>query len=66
MVKIVSLFLIGMLVMAMFGKLRLPKLPTLKRKRTIETAQKCSTCGAYKIKNKPCGCTARKADKDGK
>ncbi|PCH94893.1 MAG: hypothetical protein COB84_06965 [Rhodobacteraceae bacterium] len=66
MVKIVSLFLIGMLVMAMFGKLRLPKLPKIMRKRTIETAQKCSTCGTYKIKNKPCGCTARKASKDGK
>jgi hypothetical protein len=56
MVKVVSLFLIGMLVLAMFGKLRLPKLPKRKPRKTIETAGKCHKCGAYKIGNNPCVC----------
>lgn len=56
MVKVVSLFLIGMLVLAMFGKLRLPKLPKRKPRKTIEAAGKCSKCGAYKIGDAPCVC----------
>lgn len=56
MVKVVSLFLIGMLVLAMFGKLRLPKLPKIRSRKTIEAAGKCNKCGAYKIGKKPCAC----------
>ena len=48
MVKIVTLFLIGMLVLAMFGRLRLPG----RGKR----AARCPACGRPKIGNGPCGC----------
>jgi hypothetical protein len=56
MVKVVTFFLIGMMVLALFGKLRLPSLPKIKRGKTIEAAGKCNKCGAYKIGNKPCVC----------
>ena len=48
MVKVVSLFLIGMLVLAMFGKLRFPGQKQLQ-------AMKCTRCGRYKI-GKTCSC----------
>lgn len=46
-VKIVTLFLIGMAVLAMFGKLRLPK---------RLTSAKCPGCGRYRIGKGPCPC----------
>jgi len=52
MVKIVSLFLIGMLVLALFGRLRAPRLPRLPRLR----AQKCPACGRPRIGRGPCPC----------
>ena len=60
MVKVVTFFLIGMMVLALFGKLRMPGLPKIKRRKTIETAGKCKKCGAYKIGNKPCVCGKKK------
>jgi hypothetical protein len=56
MVKVVTFFLIGMMILALFGKLRLPKLPAIKKRKSVESAQKCSKCGTYKIGNKPCEC----------
>ena len=49
MVKIVSLFLIGMLVLAMFGKLRFPGQKKLGQ-------MKCRACGRWKIGRGPCDC----------
>jgi uncharacterized OB-fold protein len=49
MVKVVSLFLIGMLVLAMFGKLRFPGQKRL-------AAAKCPKCGRYRIGKGPCSC----------
>ena len=46
-VKIVTLFLIGMGVLAMFGKLRLPK---------RLTSAKCPACGRYRIGKGPGPC----------
>jgi hypothetical protein len=60
MVKVVTFFLIGMMVLALFGKLRMPSLPTIKRRKTIETARKCNKCGAYKIGKNPCVCGKKK------
>ncbi|MFT4783160.1 MAG: hypothetical protein ACI9IV_000893 [Paracoccaceae bacterium] len=54
--KIVSLFLIGMGVLAMFGKLRLPKLPGRDLQARLKTPKKCARCGAYKIGKSPCAC----------
>lgn len=55
-VKIISLFLIGMAVLALFGRLRIrrrdnPDLPPKPRK--------CPECGAYIIGSGPCGCEQR-------
>ena len=49
MIKVVSLFLIGMLVLAMFGRLRIPGLKRLQSK-------KCPSCGRYRIGKGPCDC----------
>ena len=48
-VKIVSLFLIGMGVLAMFGKLRAPWQGKLSKAR-------CPNCGRYRIGKGPCPC----------
>jgi hypothetical protein len=48
-IKAVSLFLIGMLVLAMFGKLRIPGADKLQ-------SRKCRKCGRYKIGKGPCKC----------
>ena len=53
MIKIVSLFLIGMMVLAMFGRLRYPG------QKTIQN-QKCPKCGRYRIGRGPCGCSSKK------
>ena len=47
--KIVSFFLIGMVVLGMFGKLRLPKMKAL-------DARRCAKCGSFKIGKSPCVC----------
>lgn len=53
MVKVVSLFLIAILALGMFGKLRMPKIG----KRTgVPKAKKCKTCGTYLIGKAPCTC----------
>jgi hypothetical protein len=48
-VKIVSLFLLGMVVLAMFGKYRFPGQDRL-------AAAKCKKCGKFKIGKGPCRC----------
>ncbi|RVT87289.1 hypothetical protein DXV76_04200 [Rhodobacteraceae bacterium CCMM004] len=48
-VKIVFLFLIGMGVLAMFGKLRFPG-------QTRLMSMKCPKCGRYRIGKGPCPC----------
>ncbi len=47
--KIVSLFLVGMVVLGMFGKLRFPGQKKL-------TSMKCPRCGRYRIGSGPCPC----------
>jgi hypothetical protein len=57
-IKAVSLFLIGMLALAMFGRLKMPKVgkkddtPNLK-------ARKCKKCGSYILGKGPCACEKR-------
>ena len=48
-VKIVTFFLIGMVVLAMFGKLRFPGQQKLQ-------SMKCRGCGRYRIGKGPCSC----------
>ncbi|MCR8724293.1 hypothetical protein [Frigidibacter sp. ROC022] len=52
--KIITLFLVGMAVLAMFGKLRMPRIGS-GRKRQLD-ATKCPKCGAYRIGKGPCAC----------
>lgn len=49
MVKVVTLFLVGMIVLAMFGKLRFPGQKRLQ-------AMKCPDCGRYSLGRGPCAC----------
>ncbi|WP_422048710.1 hypothetical protein [Shimia sp.] len=53
-VKIVSFFLIGMAVLAMFGKLRLPGQKLLGKTRL--QSKKCPKCGRFQIGKGPCPC----------
>lgn len=47
--KIISLFLIFMAVLALFGRLRFPGQKRL-------TSMKCPACGRYRIGKGPCSC----------
>lgn len=51
--KVVVLFLIGMAVLAMFGKFKLPWQKRL-------TRAKCPSCGRYRIGKGPCDCGPHK------
>lgn len=55
-IKIVSLFLIGMGVLAMFGKLRLPSIEASKTILGLNKPKKCSSCGRHIIGKGPCPC----------
>ena len=55
-VKAVTIFLIAMMVLAMFGKLRMPKLPRPGRRKGITSAGKCRNCGAPIPGKGPCPC----------
>ncbi len=48
-IKIVTLFLIVMGVLAMFGRLRIPGQKKL-------ASRKCPNCGRYRIGKGPCAC----------
>jgi hypothetical protein len=48
-IKVVSLFLVGMLVLAMFGKLRFPGQGKL-------NARRCQKCGKFLIGASQCRC----------
>ncbi|MEL7013456.1 MAG: hypothetical protein AAGM21_13535 [Pseudomonadota bacterium] len=50
MIKIVTLFLIFIAVMAMFGRLRLPKIGKFGRRQDAV----CKTCGRPRIGKGPC------------
>jgi len=52
-VKIVTLFLIGMAVLAMFGRLRFPG------QKRLQNA-KCPDCGRFRLGRGPCECKGRK------
>ena len=47
--KIVSLFLVGMAVLALFGRLRMPGSKAI-------ASRKCKTCGRFRIGKGPCPC----------
>lgn len=64
--KTVVLFLVAMVVLGMFGKLRRPTLPkrgSASKSVAVQTARKCPSCGTYMIgKASECArpdCTSR-------
>lgn len=50
-VKIVTLFLVVMALLAMFGRLRVPRMRMPKR-----VSKKCPACGRYRLGKGPCAC----------
>lgn len=58
-IKIVTVFLVFMVVLAIFGKLRMPKLPMPRRGDRIPPAKKCPDCGTYLVDGRPCSCGKR-------
>jgi hypothetical protein len=55
-IKIITIFLIGIAVLAMFGRLRLPKLKNPLRRDGQLNASKCNKCGSYILGQGPCAC----------
>ncbi len=53
-VKIVTLFLIGIAVLAMFGRLKFPGQARL-------ASKKCGGCGRFRLGKSPCPCGHRKS-----
>jgi hypothetical protein len=54
MVKVITFFLIGMVILALFGRLRIPKVMTRETKPL--TAARCKRCGKPLIGKGPCDC----------
>ena len=50
--KAITLFLIGMAVLAMFGKLRFPG-------GRLKSSMKCEKCGRYRFGKGPCECKGK-------
>lgn len=49
MIKVVTFFLIGMMILALMGRLRIPGAKRLK-------SAKCKHCGRFRIGKGPCPC----------
>lgn len=57
--KAVIIFLIFIVLLGIFGKLRLPTFPNIKRKNSLSQAKKCKDCGAYMFSGIECGCKSK-------
>lgn len=58
MVKVVTLFLVFMIVLAMFGRLRMPKVKNPFKRKTVKASVKCEHCGRYNLAGETCTCGA--------
>jgi hypothetical protein len=54
--RVVLLLIAVAIVLAMIGKLRLPRLPRRPAGKAIEPARKCPDCGAYVVGSRPEPC----------
>lgn len=52
-IKVMILFLVGMAILAMFGRLRFPGQSRL-------AAAKCRDCGRFRLGKTPCDCKGKK------
>lgn len=57
MIKAVTFFLIGIVILGIFGKLRMPKLPGRRKGPAIAKARKCPKCNNFILGDGPCPCT---------
>ena len=56
-VKIVSVFLIFIAVLGILGKLSLLRwLSPFRSRKTVKQAQKCPSCGRYRLADETCTC----------
>ncbi|MBF9030684.1 hypothetical protein HKCCE3408_09810 [Rhodobacterales bacterium HKCCE3408] len=53
MIKVVMLFLIGMALLAMFGRLRFPKIGG-RQDRALPKPRRCPNCGRYNLRGGRC------------
>lgn len=56
MVKAVTFFLIFILVLAMLGRLRFPKLKSPFGRGRLNRSAKCENCGRYLVAGEACEC----------
>lgn len=57
--KAVLIFLIFIILLGIFGKLRLPLFPKIKRNSAMSQAKKCKECGSYMFKDIDCSCKTK-------
>ncbi len=56
-IKIVTFFLIGMVILAIFGRLRLPRLPRPpKYNAKLKAPRRCPRCGGFIVGGGSCNC----------
>jgi hypothetical protein len=56
MVKVVTFFLIAMIILAMVGRLKMPKIDLPGKKKKIHKAEKCENCGSFVLTKGKCAC----------
>ncbi|MDG1235763.1 MAG: thymidine kinase [Amylibacter sp.] len=54
--KVVILFLIFIMMLGIFGRLRLPKVKNPFKSKTVKAAKKCERCGRYNTAGETCSC----------
>lgn len=54
--KAVILFLIFIMLLGIFGRLRLPKVKNPFKRKTVKATKKCESCGRYNMAGETCSC----------
>lgn len=54
--KVVILFLIFIMVLGIFGRLRLPKVNNPFKRKTVKATEECDQCGRYNLAGESCSC----------
>lgn len=60
MFKIISLFLIAIVILAMVGKIKTPSIGGNKSPKKVQKTRKCEQCGSYVIGKGTCACKTQK------
>lgn len=54
--KAVIFFLIFIMVLGIFGRLRLPKVKNPFKRKSVKATEKCEKCGRYNMAGETCSC----------